>query len=109
MKRVGLILMSALAFDLGAVVATGHASQVNHFLKADGVQDGDSYKWRLDALRTPQACMLEGGVVAKESTGNFCKIPSWKLPGGAAPSNQGQAPAGPGQQPPPGHPPFGSQ
>ncbi len=106
MKRVALILMSAAMFDLGAVVATSHASQVDHFLKADGVQDGDFYKWKLDAVRTPQACMLEGGVVSKESNGNVCRIPSWKLPGGAASSSQ--TPTAPAQAGP-GRPPFGSQ
>ncbi len=108
MKRVALILMSAAMFDLAAVVATSHASQVDHFLKADGVQDGSFYKWRLDALRTPQACMLEGGVVAKETNGNFCKIPSWKLPGGAASSTQAQTSNAPVQTGT-GRPPFGSQ
>ena len=106
MKRVGLILMSVVMLDMGAVVTTSYASQVDHFLKADGAQDGDFYKWKLDAVRTPQACMLEGGVVARETNGNFCKIPSWKLPGGVSPPNQ--TPTAPVQSGP-GRPPFGSQ
>ncbi len=77
MKKLGLILIGALAFDLGTVVASSHAA-VDLFLKLDGVHENGFTKIKLDKVNNADACRAHGGTILTSSGQDFCSIPESK-------------------------------
>ncbi len=75
MKKLGLVLISAIAFDLGTVVATSHATQVDYFLKIDGVHENGFMKFKLDKVNDASACRPHGGTIVTFSGQDFCRVP----------------------------------
>ncbi len=74
MKKLGLVLISAIAFDLGTVVASSHAA-VDFFLKLDGVHENGFMKIKLDKVNNAGVCRAHGGTILTFSGQDFCKVP----------------------------------
>ena len=68
MKKLAVVLVSAVAFDLGTVVASSHAEIALNFAKI-----------KVDYYHTVQGCTAHHGVVVKSGGQDYCKLPSAEL------------------------------
>lgn len=96
MKKSALILVGAIAFDLGVVVATGHAASDGFWQTGVNKQTDDktanaapqAYVFmKFDTVNTPQSCMTRGGKTASQNGVQGCLLPGKDGP--ASISDQG--------------------